>query len=79
LLSSDSSSGVGVFTLLTLRVCFSVLRWYICRDDQDLMIQSLEFFSRIVRRDCCVGGLERKAVWRRLLVQLMAVSRVIGR
>jgi hypothetical protein len=33
LLSSNSSSGVGVFTLLTLRVHFSVLRWYICRDD----------------------------------------------
>jgi hypothetical protein len=38
LLSSDSSGGVGVFTLLTLRICFSVLRWYICRDDQDLAI-----------------------------------------
>jgi hypothetical protein len=38
LLSSDSSGGVGVFTLLTLRVYFSVLRWYICRDDQDLSI-----------------------------------------
>jgi hypothetical protein len=64
LLSSDSSVGVGVFTLLTLRVCFSVLRWYICRDDQDLTIQSLEFFSRIVRGDRCVGDLESKAVWR---------------
>jgi hypothetical protein len=38
LLSSDSSGGVGVFTLLTLRVCFSILQWYICRDDQDLAI-----------------------------------------
>jgi hypothetical protein len=38
LLPSDSSGGVGVFTLVTLRVCFSVLRWYICRDDQDLAI-----------------------------------------
>jgi hypothetical protein len=75
LLSSDSSVGVGVFTLLTLRVCFSVLRWYICRDDQDLTIQSIEFFSRIVRGDCCVGDLECKAVQRRLLVQLVAVSR----
>jgi hypothetical protein len=45
LLSSDSSGGVGVFMLLMLRVCFSILRWYICRDDQDLMIQSLELFS----------------------------------
>jgi hypothetical protein len=38
LLPSDSSGGVGVFTLLTLYVCFSVLRWYICRDNQDLAI-----------------------------------------
>jgi hypothetical protein len=51
------------------------LRWYICRDDQDLTIQSIEFFSRIVRGDCCVGDLECKAVQRRLLVQLVAVSR----
>jgi hypothetical protein len=29
LLSLDSAGGVGVFTLLTLRVCFSILRWYI--------------------------------------------------
>jgi hypothetical protein len=26
LLSSDSSGGVGVFTLLTLRICFFILR-----------------------------------------------------
>jgi hypothetical protein len=38
LLSSDSSGGVSVFTLLTLHVCFSVLRWYIFRDNQDLAI-----------------------------------------
>jgi hypothetical protein len=38
LLLSDSLGGVGVFTLLTLRVFFSILRWYICRDDQDLAI-----------------------------------------
>jgi hypothetical protein len=75
LLSSDNSGGVGVFTLLTLRVCFSVLWWYIRRDDQDLTIQSLEFFSRIVQGDCCVGDLERKAVQRRLLVQPGAVRR----
>jgi hypothetical protein len=36
LLSSNSSGSVGVFSLLMLRVCLSVLRWYICRDDQDL-------------------------------------------
>jgi hypothetical protein len=38
LLSSNSSGSIGVFTLLTLRVCFSILRWYICRDGQDLAI-----------------------------------------
>jgi hypothetical protein len=38
LLSSNSSGGVGVFTLLTLRIYFSVLRWYISRNDQDLAI-----------------------------------------
>jgi hypothetical protein len=50
------------------------LRWYICRDDQDLTIQSLELFSQIVRGDHCVGDLERKAVRRRLLVQPAALS-----
>jgi hypothetical protein len=39
------------------------------------MIQSLDLFSRIVRGDCCVGHLERKAVQRQLLVQLVTVSR----
>jgi hypothetical protein len=38
LLSSDSLVSVGVFTLLTLRLYLFVLRWYICRDDQDLVI-----------------------------------------
>jgi hypothetical protein len=38
LLSSNSSGSVGVFTLLTMRVRFSVLRWYIYEDDQDLAI-----------------------------------------
>jgi hypothetical protein len=38
LLLSNSSGSVGVFSLLTLCVCLSVLRWYICRDDQDMAI-----------------------------------------
>jgi hypothetical protein len=33
-----SSGSIGIFTLLTLRVCFSILWWYIRRDDQDLAI-----------------------------------------
>jgi hypothetical protein len=74
-LSSDGSGGVSVFTLLALRVCFSILRWYIRRDDQDLAIWGLELFSRIVRGDRCVGDLECKAVQRRLLVHPAAVGR----
>jgi hypothetical protein len=38
LLSSNSSDSVGIFSLLMLHVCLSVLRWYICRDDQDVAI-----------------------------------------
>jgi hypothetical protein len=38
LLSSDGSGSISVFMFLTLLVCFSILRWYICRDDQDLAI-----------------------------------------
>jgi hypothetical protein len=38
LLSSNSLGSIGVFSLLTLHICLSVLRWYICRDDQDLAI-----------------------------------------
>jgi hypothetical protein len=37
-LSSNSSSSVGVITLLALLICLSILRWYICKDDQDLAI-----------------------------------------
>jgi hypothetical protein len=38
LLLTNSSGGVGVLSLLALFVCFSILRWYIHRDDQDLAI-----------------------------------------
>jgi hypothetical protein len=38
LLSSDGSNGISVLTFLTLFVCFSILRRYIRRDDQDLVI-----------------------------------------
>jgi hypothetical protein len=37
LLSSDSSSSISVLTRLTLFICFSILWWYIHRDDQDLV------------------------------------------
>jgi hypothetical protein len=33
LLSLDGSGSIGIFTLLTLLICFSVLRRYIRRDD----------------------------------------------
>jgi hypothetical protein len=38
LLSSSSSGSIGVLTFLTLFICFSILRWYIRRDGQDLAI-----------------------------------------
>jgi hypothetical protein len=38
LLSLNSSGSVGVFALLKLHICFSILRWYICRDGQELAI-----------------------------------------
>jgi hypothetical protein len=38
LLSSSSSGGIGVLTFLTLFIYFSILRWYIRRDGQDLAI-----------------------------------------
>jgi hypothetical protein len=38
LLSSNSSSRVGVLPLLALFICLFILGWYICRDDQDLAI-----------------------------------------
>jgi hypothetical protein len=74
LLLLHSSGGVGVFSLVMLRICLSVLWWYICRDDQDLAIWGLEFFSRIIQGDRCVSDLEREAVWRRFLVQPVAMS-----
>jgi hypothetical protein len=38
LLSSDSSGSIGVLTLLVLLIGFPILRWYVCRNDQDLAI-----------------------------------------
>jgi hypothetical protein len=37
-LSSDGSGSISVLTLLTLLVCFSILRRYIRRDSKDLAI-----------------------------------------
>jgi hypothetical protein len=38
LLPTSSHVGVGVFTLLALCICFSILRWSIHRDNQDLTV-----------------------------------------
>jgi hypothetical protein len=78
LLSSDGSGSISVFTLLTLLVYFSILRRYVCRDDQDLAIWGLKLFSWIVRGDRCVGDLERKAIRRRFLVHPATVGRSKG-
>jgi hypothetical protein len=57
-----------------LFICLSVLWWYICGNDQDLAIYSLNLFSRIVWGGSCAGGLEREAIRRCLLVQLVVMS-----
>jgi hypothetical protein len=38
LLPTSTSGGFGILALLALFMCFSILRWYIRRDDQDLAI-----------------------------------------
>jgi hypothetical protein len=38
LLPTNSFGCVGVLALLALFIYFPILRWYICRDDQDLAI-----------------------------------------
>jgi hypothetical protein len=69
------SCNVGILALHALSVCLSVLRWYICGDNQDLAIWGLKLFSRIVRGDGRAGNLKREAVRRRLPVDLVTKSR----
>jgi hypothetical protein len=38
LLPMDSSSDIGIFALMALFIGFSILRWYVCGDNQDLAI-----------------------------------------
>jgi hypothetical protein len=38
LLPLNSSGSVDVLALLALFICLSILRWYACRDDQELSI-----------------------------------------
>jgi hypothetical protein len=64
---SDGSGSVGILTFLALFICFSILRWYIRRDDQDL-VMSLELLFRIIRGDGCVGDLKREVIQRSLSV-----------
>jgi hypothetical protein len=74
-LTSYNSSGVGILALYTLFICFSVLRWYIRRDNHDLEIWGLERFSRIVRGDGHASDLKCEAVQRQLPIDLAAMSR----
>jgi hypothetical protein len=69
------SAPTGILAFLALFICLSILWWYVCKNDQDLAIQSLELFSQIVRGDGCAGDLERKAIRGCLSVQLTAMSR----
>jgi hypothetical protein len=75
LLSSNNYGSVGVLTLLALFICLSILWWYVCRNDQDLTIYSLELFSCIVRGDGCAGDLKCETIRRCLSVQLAVMSR----
>jgi hypothetical protein len=75
LLSSYGSGSIGVLAFLALLVCFSMLRWYICRDGQDWAIYGFELFSWIIQGDRYVGDLEHKVVRRQLLVQPAAMGR----
>jgi hypothetical protein len=70
-----SSGGVGIFALYALLFCFFRLGRYICRDHQDLVVWDLKHFSRMVRGDGRTGDLKCEAVWRRLAVDLAAMSR----
>jgi hypothetical protein len=49
--------------------------WYICKDNQDLVIWSLNIFYRKVRGDSRAGDLKGKAFRRLLLVDLATMSR----
>jgi hypothetical protein len=75
LLPTNNFGSVGVLALLALFICLSILRWYICRDDENLAIYGHELFSRIVRGDSCAGDLKREAVQGCFSIQLAAMGR----
>jgi hypothetical protein len=70
-----SSGGIDILVLYALLICFSILRWYVYGDNQDLAIWGLERFSRIVRGDGRTGDLKREVVRRWPPVDLAAMSR----
>jgi hypothetical protein len=51
------------------------LRWYICRDNQDIAIWDLEYFSRIGRGDGRTSDLNREAIRGRLTIDLVMMGR----
>jgi hypothetical protein len=69
-----NSGSVSVLALYALLVCLFILRWYVCRDNQDLASWDLKHFSCIVRRDGRTSDLKREVVQRWPMVDLVAVS-----
>jgi hypothetical protein len=57
-----------------LLVYLSILRWYVCKDNQDLAIWDLKHFSRIVRGDGHASNLKHEADQRWLTIDLAAMG-----
>jgi hypothetical protein len=60
--------------LYALLVYLSILRWYVCRDNQDLTIWDLKHFSQIVRGDGHTSDLKHEAIQRWLTIDLAAMG-----
>jgi hypothetical protein len=74
MLSTCNSGGVGILALYVLLFRLPGLRRYVCRDYQDLAVWDLKHFSRVDWGDGRTSNLKREAIWRRLMVDLPAMS-----
>jgi hypothetical protein len=62
LLTTHSSCGISIFSLLALLICLTILRRYVDGDHEDLSVWDLEHVTRVVGRDGRTSNLEREAV-----------------
>jgi hypothetical protein len=74
LLTTHSSCGISIFSLLALLICLTSLRRYVGRDHEDLLIRDLEHVTQVVGRDGHTSDLERDIVRGRLTVDLAVMS-----